>query len=109
MSDRGIMKWNAYKSLTEQSSTMDKMRYEMGKEEKPTISNEKCEKINNILVAYHNQEVTIKYFYDGYQYEISGVIEKIEPSFKRLTIEGKAIPFNSIIDIEDPSFSEFDI
>ena len=64
MSDRGMKKWAPYKSLNEQWSTLDQIKKEEIKE-KPKISNEKAEEINDILVNYEGQELTIRYFRKG--------------------------------------------
>ena len=59
MSDRGIKKWAPYKSLPEQDFTLKGHKEKEEKIEKPTISSEFAEEINNILVNYHGETLTI--------------------------------------------------
>lgn len=105
MSDRGMKKWAPFSSLIEQSICLEKMRFERNKIEKPKIANEVAQKINAILVNYHGQEVTIKYFYDGYLYEIKTIIKYISKQQRKLILEEGEIPLNEIIDIIDEDFS----
>ena len=55
MSDRGMKKWAPFSSLIEQSTCLEKMRFEKNKIEKPKISNERAEKINAILSNYKGE------------------------------------------------------
>lgn len=100
MSDRGMKKWAPFSSLIEQSTCLDKMRYEKNKIDKPLISNEQAEKINNILINYQGQYVEIKYFYDGYLYTITTKIKRIDKEFKKLILENGKLDFKDIIDME---------
>lgn len=103
MSDRGMKKWAPFSSLIEQSICIEKMKYEKNKIEKPQISNEKAEEINRILSNYHGQTVTIKYFYDGYLYKISTIIQQIDINEKSIITPKGKIPFKEIIDLSDDS------
>lgn len=109
MSNRGMKKWAPYSSLIEQSSCLEKMRYEKNKIEKPKIAREEAEKINKILQNYHGQEVTIKYFYNGYIYELKTVINSINKNAKTLIVPAGKIPFSEIVDLIDKDYlSDFD-
>lgn len=100
MSDRGMKKWAPFSSLIEQSTCLEKMRYEKNKIDKPLISNERAEKINSILVNYKGQEVEIEYFFDGYLYSITTKIKRIDKEFKKLILPNGTLAFKDIIDIE---------
>lgn len=108
MSDRGMKKWAPFASLIEQSVCLEEMRYKKNKTEKPKISNERAEKINSILANYQKEEVTITYFYDGYLYDVTGVIQRIDSSKRVLRINDGNIPFSEIIDIKSDLINEFD-
>ena len=73
MSDRGMKKWNAYKSLPEHDPAV------RSKVEKPKISSEEAEAINEILVNYEGEEVEISYYRKGEIIKISTTIKKIDP------------------------------
>ena len=53
MSDRGMKKWAPYKSLNEQWDVLDNLSASEQKVERPTISNEVAEEINDKLVNYN--------------------------------------------------------
>ena len=99
MSDRGMKKWAPFASLIEQSTILEEMFYEKNKKVKPSISNERAEKINQILSSYQGQTVRIKYYYEGYLYEVSVVIKRVDVLNKKVILEDGSIPFKEIIDI----------
>ena len=99
MSDRGMKKWAPFSSLIEQSTMLNEMFYEKHKSEKPSISYERAAKINSILSNYHKQELRIKYFYDGYIYEIVTALKRVDTLNKKLIFEDGSMPFSEIIDI----------
>ena len=78
MNGRGIKAWAPYKSLKEQWSTLDNVHEEEQKVEKPTISNEEAEEINDLLVNYHGQEIIIEYFRNGKILKEECAIKKID-------------------------------
>ena len=100
MSDRGMKKWAPFSSLIEQSTILNEMFYEKHKQEKPSISKERAEKINQILSNYSGQKLRIKYYYDGYIYELSTVVKRIDSINKKLIFEEGNMPFKEIIDID---------
>ena len=76
MSDRGMKKWAPYSSLIEQATCLEEMRYERNKVEKPTITQDRIEKINFILQNYRGQPLKIRFWHDGYFYIINKPIKK---------------------------------
>ena len=102
MSGRGMKKWAPYKSLKEQWSTLDNIHEEEKKIEKPQISNEEASIINEILMNYHGQEVTIKYFKKGVIFEEKGIIKKIDAFDKKIYLMNrKTINFHELVDINE--------
>lgn len=101
MSERGMKKWAPFSSLIEQSTCLEKMRYERNKIDKPSISSDRANKINEILKNYHGQEIRIKYYYDGYLFEIKTSIIKIESTKRALLTSKGIIPLSNIIDVID--------
>lgn len=100
MSDRGMKKWAPYKTLEEQWSSLDEIKKEERKE-KPKISNEQAEEINEILVNYHGQELTISYFRNGKVHEEKSTITRIDTFNKKLFLDnGSRIYLNEIFDIK---------
>lgn len=103
---RGMVKWQPFASLPEQANYMKKVLYEYNKQEKPELSMEQQEELNQqILEAYHNQErVMITYYYDGYMYLVEGMIEKIDPIHQGIVIkngeQSNHFGFSNIMSIE---------
>ena len=102
MSGRGMKKWAPYKSLKEQWSSLDNIHEAEKKIEKPTISNEEAEAINDILVNYHGQELTITYFRNGKILEEKSAIKKIDAFDKKIyLVNRKVISMHDLVDIQE--------
>ncbi len=91
MSDRGMKKWAPYKSLNEQWSTLDNLYKNEDKVEKPQISNEAAEEINDILVNYHGQELDFYYYKNGYILKEKSTIKKIDAFNRKLILNNQKI------------------
>lgn len=91
MSDRGMKKWAPYKSLNEQADSLQKARESKVVVEKPMISNEAAEEINEILVNYHGQELIVKYFRNGKIIEDIIIIKSIDIYEKKLVLLNRRI------------------
>ena len=102
MSGRGMKKWAPYKSLKEQWSTLDNVHVDNQKIEKPTISNEEAEEINDLLVNYHGQEVTISFYRNGNIIDEVGFIKKIDTFEKKIYMTNrKVIYLKELISIKE--------
>ena len=101
MSDRGIKKWAPYKSLPEQDFTLKRHKEKEQIIEKPTISTEFAEEINNILVNYAGENLKIKYFKNGKIIEVVSKIKQIDPVEKKLVLFSKrSIMITDVVFIE---------
>lgn len=101
MSDRGMKKWNAYKSLPEHDVALNDNSINKKKIEKPLISSEEADIINEILVNYHDELLIITYYRNGFLYEIEDKIKKIDPYERRLiTHNNGRILFKELIKIK---------
>lgn len=89
MSDRGMKKWAPYRSLVEQMPSLEKTKEKKTKIEKPLISNEEAECINEILVNYQGEELFIAYFRNGKLYEENIFIKKIDIYEKKLVLPNR--------------------
>ena len=83
MSDRGMKKWAPYKTLDDQWTTLDKLHQSEEKVEKPQISNEVAEEINNKLVNYNGEEYDFFYYKNGRILKEKSTIKKID-AFNKL-------------------------
>lgn len=99
--DRGMKKWAPYKSLTDQYEKLYELRKERNKIEKPTISMEKADEINEILINYHFETLKIKFYKKGEIINLISPISKIDPFNKVLILEnGTRIEFKNLLDLE---------
>ncbi len=99
--DRGMKKWAPFSSLIEQQDYLKEMHYKKEKTEKPLMSSDTAEKINEILTHYEKGEVLkITYWYDGYQYTITKPIKSIDQYKRVLKFDNGTLPFKLIVDID---------
>lgn len=103
MPKRGMKKYLPFSSLTEQGVLIDKMLYEKNKTPKPQISIEQARKIDTVLRNYHDEELEIIFYLEGYQYKYFGKIDIIDIKSKCLYLSDYKIPLKNIINIETPN------
>ena len=84
MSDRGMKKWAPYKSLNEQWDTLDALHEKEERVERPTISNEVAEEINEKLVNYNGQEYEFYYYKNGKILKEKSTIQKIDAMERKI-------------------------
>jgi hypothetical protein len=101
MKERGMKKWLAYKSLSEQEKYLENMQREKSKIAKPLISENKAEEINSLLTSYHGEMVAIRFFHDGFIKESRGVITRIDTFYNFIKISDISISMSSIVDVYD--------
>ena len=101
MSDRGMKKWAPFSSLIEQATCLEEMKYQRNRISKPVLTDDQIEKINYVLQSYRKgQFVKIKFFHDGYLYEITTTIKKIDLENRILVLENGKLNFSILIDID---------
>ena len=101
MSERGMKKWAPYKSLIEQEKYLKKAHQDNNKVERPTISSDEADNINEILVNYHGEELEISYWRNEKINTISTILVKIDSVNKKIILpERKTIYFHELISVE---------
>ncbi len=101
MSDRGMKKWAPYKTLEDQWSTLDNLYKSEEKVEKPLISNEVAEEINDKLVNYQGQEYEFYYYKSGRILKEKSTIKKIDAFNRNLLLtNGIRISLRDLIGIK---------
>ena len=101
MSERGMKKWAPYKSLNEQEDYLKKLHNKQEKVERPSISSDEADNINEILVNYHGEELLIEYWRNDKINTVSSILSKIDPVNKKIILPlRKAIFFAELIRIE---------
>ena len=101
MSDRGMKKWAPYKTLEDQWSTLDNLYKSEEKVEKPLISNEVAEEINDKLVNYQGQEYEFYYYKNGRILKEKSTIKKIDAFNRNLLLtNGIRISLRDLVGIK---------
>ena len=101
MSERGMKKWAPYKSLNEQEDYLKKLHNKQEKVERPSISSDEVDNINEILVNYHGEELLIEYWRNDKINTVSSILSKIDPVNKKIVLPlRKTIYFSELIRIE---------
>ena len=101
MSERGMKKWAPYKSLNEQEDYLKKLHNKQEKMERPSISSDEADNINEILVNYHGEELEVSYWRNDKINTISTILVKIDPVNKKIVLpERKTIYFNELISLK---------
>jgi len=93
MSDRGMKKWAPYKSLPEHDPKIIEMEKNRQYIERPQISSDKAEEINEILTNYHGQLLHVKYYK-------MGKIKEADLTIVKIDINNKLIRFNDEVRID---------
>ena len=100
MSERGMKKWAPYKSLIEQEKYLKKASQKNEKQERPQISSDEAENINEILVNYHGEKLEITYWRNEKINTISSILVKIDPENKKIVLpERRTIYFKELISL----------
>ena len=101
MSERGMKKWAPYKSLNEQEHYLNKLHKDNEKVEKPKLSSDAAEEINEILVNYHGEELVITFYRNERIQRINSTIKKIDAENKKIVLpDRKTILFSELINLE---------
>ena len=101
MSERGMKKWAPYKSLVEQEKYLKKAHDDNQKVERPQLSSDEAELINEILVNYQGEELIITYWRDNKINTISTVLKKIDVINKKIILpDWKTISLTELINLE---------
>ena len=101
MSERGMKKWAPYKSLNEQENYLNKLHKDNEKVEKPRISSDAAEEINEILVNYQGEELIITFYRNNKIQSITSIIKKIDADNKKIVLpDRKTIYFTELVGLE---------
>ena len=97
MSERGMKKWNAYKSLPEHDPAVRGTMNERYKVPRPMISSEEAEIINEILVNYQGELLDVEYYRNGELHNLTDTIKKIDTYSRKITFtSGMKISLNEL-------------
>lgn len=86
--DRGIIKWAPFDALVGYASIINELKYRLGKKDKPILSVDQLEELNQKLnMAYHYQlEIEVEYYHDGYTKVSYGKIKRLDFVYKQIIL-----------------------
>ncbi|UXU48891.1 YolD-like family protein [Staphylococcus arlettae] len=99
---RGIVKWNAFKTLLEQYEQLEQYIQDQNKIDRPSLSDDQLQRLNETLVfkMFNDPHINVRYFSNGYIKEKEGVIHKVDPYTQTLHLyENKGIDKLDLKDI----------
>ncbi|WP_436966630.1 YolD-like family protein [Staphylococcus xylosus] len=78
---RKMEKWLPMATIPLQHEMLNEYISDQNKIEKPILSDDQINEINQKLLykMFHNPEITLKFYNDGYIDEINGIIHKVDP------------------------------
>jgi len=100
--DRGIIKWNAFDALVGYHSMLEEMKYRLGRKEKPVLSDDAYDELNQKLVLslQEAKEVEIRYFHDGYIRFTFGTIKHVDYDSRQIVLSTRErLAAEDIVDI----------
>lgn len=97
---RGMKKWQPFNALEQFSEYINKTYSEHNKIEKPLLSDEQIEDLNEKLSSYNHDLVFITHFNNGYINKIQGIITKIDIQNQTLTIDKTRIHLSNLLKLE---------
>ncbi len=86
---RGIVKWNAFKTMPEQYKQLEEHIENQNKIEKPSLSSDQIETLNTVLneKIYSNDVCEVMYYEAGYIEKVIGYIVKLDEYQRYIIIE----------------------
>ncbi|PTI81353.1 hypothetical protein BU098_10700 [Staphylococcus xylosus] len=77
---RGMVKWQAFKTLPEQYEQLEQYIQDQNKIDRPSLSDHQLNDLNDKLIfkMYHDPTIELRYFVDGYIKTKEGYIHKVD-------------------------------
>lgn len=103
---RGIIKWNAFKTIPQQYEILDQYIEDQNKVDKPVFDELALRDLNDVLAQklFYDPPATIKYWEDGYYKTIECEINKFDSERNKLEVlengEKVQLSMDCIVEIE---------
>ncbi|OEK56308.1 YolD-like family protein [Staphylococcus equorum] len=77
---RGMVKWAPFATIPEQHERLNQFKQDQNKIEKPELSDDQLNELNDTLILkmFHEPNIEVSYFEDGYIQSIEGYIHKVD-------------------------------
>lgn len=98
---RGMMKWQPFKSLTGQYKVLEEHKREREKVQKPELSDDEIEDINNLLASLSKGDsVDVTYFDDGSILHFIGSFVRCDTIERKVMLQRKNIGFDVLLNLK---------
>ncbi|MFF7956553.1 YolD-like family protein [Staphylococcus saprophyticus] len=86
---RGIVKWQAFKTMPEQYEQLEQYIQDQNKIDRPSLSDDQLNDLNDKLIfkMYNDPTIELRYFVDGYIKEKEGCIYKVDLYTQKLHLD----------------------
>lgn len=102
---RGMIKWLPFKSLVGQEKYIEELKEKKKKVEKPILSDDQKEEINEVLVSLlRNDLVEITYFSNGRIISKEDIFVKCDLNIKRIYFKEISFDINNLLKIKKVTF-----
>lgn len=96
--DRGMKKWQPFASLIEYNDYYDEMLVKRQKKEKPELSSDQKEEINEVLEnARPGTVLSVRYYIDGFVRQKDGELLKVDVTTHSLILDNLVVPFANLL------------
>ena len=75
---RGVIKWAPFATMPEQFENVSRMKVEQAHVPKPNLTDELQQELELKLRELIKQNVILRYWHDGYEYQVECVIESMD-------------------------------
>ncbi|MBM9447071.1 MULTISPECIES: YolD-like family protein [Staphylococcus] len=76
---RGMVKWQPFKTMPEQYERLEQYILDQNKIERPILSEDQLNELNDTLVykMFHDPSIIVSYYKNGYIENVKGIIHKV--------------------------------
>lgn len=100
MSDRGMKKWAPYASLIEQASYVRRIKLRHRMVQRPHLSSDQANHIEQILMSPIRNPYQVTYFSDGAIHHALLNIKQVDSIQKTIIFDTHTIAYRDLLDIE---------
>jgi stalled ribosome alternative rescue factor ArfA len=96
---RGMVKWNAFNALVDQGERLARLRVDRQRQPKPQLSQQQKEELDSLLQEAWSTKapVCITYYHEGFFQDIRGLITKVQPTERTISIDKKQYRVSEIV------------
>lgn len=86
---RGMIKWAPFATMPEQFENVSRMKVEQAHVPKPALTDELQQELELKLRELISKNVILRYWQDGYEYQVECIIESIDDWSRVVTVSKK--------------------